>query len=157
MKKIFFFILIIVYSTNIAFAQHGADVATKLKEVNNDTLKHIRESIINQNQKYSGQPLEVLLKDLPHSINSYGHSPFFRPADVMQGTSLYFYNYTERQNRIAKKMNPMVIVIVWKKPITVSELEQSKMPIGGGVWDEKAINYFKNRIIEKIDIARFDF
>ncbi len=157
MKKILVLILLTISFVKVPFAQSGGDVAAKLKEVNNDTLKYIKESIIDQNQRYNGQPLEVLLNDLPHSINSYGHTPSFRPADVLKGTTLYFYNYSEIQNRIAKKINPLVIVIVWKKPITVSELEQSKMPLGLSVWDEKANNYFKNRIIEKIDIVRFDF
>jgi hypothetical protein len=157
MKKILFLSLLFFFCTKITSAQPSAAVTSKLKEVNNDTLKYIKESIVSQNQKYSGQPLEVLLKDLPHAVVSYGHSPSFRPADVVQGTSLYFYNYAEIQNRISKKMNPMIITIVWKERLKLSELEKDKMPLGLSLWDQSAINYFKNRIIESVNIVSYDF
>lgn len=156
-NKIFFLLGLCFFCTKIIIAQPGADVSSKLKEVSNDTLKYLKQSIVAQNQKYSGQPLEVLLKDLPHAVLYYGHTSSFRPADVVKTSTLYFYNYTEIQSRISKKNNPMVITVVWKEPLNHFELERDNMPLGWSVWDQTAINYFKNRIIEKVDIIKFDF
>jgi hypothetical protein len=157
MKKIFWLILIFTLSIKSGFTQQSVDISAKLKEVNNDTLRYIKESIIAKNENYAGQSLDFLLKDLPKAVAHYINSPSFRPANVLNGTALCLYGYNEIFKKVEKKINPMVIVITWEKQLTFEELQKEGLSIAGGSWNDKDYLFFKNRIIKKVEIVQYDF
>lgn len=138
-------------------AQQSPAVSSRLKEVNNDTLKYVKESIINKNGKYVGKTFEFLVQDLPTSIKHYVNCSLDRPYGVIPVTQLYLYQYNEVQSRLDKKIDPIIITITWKKPYTFTDLEREGLSISGLLWKEAGYKFLKNRVIEKVEMVNFDF
>lgn len=157
MKRILLMISIMITCVKLVNAQDSATVSSRLREVNNDTLKYVKNSILDNNRKYVGKTFEFLVQDLPTSIKHYVNCSLDRPYGAIPVTQLYLYQYNEIQSKLERKTDPIIITITWKKPYTFADLEKEGLPISGLLWKEAGYKFLKNRIIEKVEMVNFDF
>ena len=131
-------------------------VTNALKEFNNDTAQYIEQRIVNYKNLYIGKPLDSLLKDLPKIMN-YANGDMPRNRFLCPATVLYFSSYKRTLEKIDQKKFPMVLTITWATPLDNNELSSLGLNIGGGKWTETAYNFFKNKIIGKIEAIEYSF
>jgi hypothetical protein len=158
MKRLYFFFLIgfLLIETVSIDAQEKLKVDDKLKTMNNDTVRYMKEQILAQKDKYTDKPLDSLLKDLPHPVTDYinilSNKMFIYPA-----TYISIYAFSERTDRIASKKDPLSLIITWKIPLTKEELANSGLHSLGGQWTTVAKDFFNCRIIENISMVKYNF
>ena len=128
-------------------------VSKALKKYNNDTTKYIQEEILDFKHSYVGKPLDSLLKDLP-TILYYGNDDVPRNKSLFTTTILYFSSYKTTMEKMADKKFPMVLTIRWMTPLDNTELNSlGSKP--GDEWTQSVYNYFKNKIVGKIESINY--
>ena len=123
-------------------------VEKALKKYNNDTTKYIQREILDLKNSYVGKPLDSLLKDLP-AILYYGNDDVPRNKSIFTSTLLFFSSYKTTMEKLAEKKFTMTLTIRWMTPLDNNELSC----LGKNVdeWTQPVYNYFKNKIIGKIE------
>jgi hypothetical protein len=121
----------------------------------NDTLTYVRTSIIGRKNKYIGKELNVLLNDLELPVRTYliglsnkkGLSPSltleFYPRNVME---------IKRQNKI----DPVILVIEWEKPLPLS-IADSLMVKNKAIWTKEEKEYFGKQKVKDIVLTDYKF
>ncbi|MBK0383564.1 hypothetical protein I5M32_11405 [Pedobacter sp. SD-b] len=127
----------------------------KLEKFKGDTLKFIQTSILNRKEFYKGKELNVLLKDLAIPIKRYTTGQSFRPKNQSPDISLYFYNDTEKDLKIAKKKDPIIVTVVWQTPLNTSDVISliRKYPN----WTPEIQEYFGKQIVKDVGKVNFGF
>ena len=135
-------------------AQDNTRLSSKLKALNNDTLRYIKEEIISRKNFYIGKPLDSLLKDLPMSAKRYINPP---SSTMSVYPATYIFTFYQRNTRIAQKKDPLDLIITWQTPLQKSELTYVGLQAMGGEWTEAAYRFFKSRIISDIGLVKYNF
>ena len=157
MKNKLFLSLSLLVTTQCLFAQNEQKVSDKLREMNSDTIRYMKEQILARKVFYMGKPLDSLLKDLPMPIKEYSNSDNPKNRFITESTGLYFYSYRDRIDRITKKQNPLQLTIIWESPIDFKELSKSGLLTFGDKWTEATNNFFKNKIIREVKMQEYNF
>ena len=137
-------------------AQNETKVADRLKAMNNDTVRYLKDYILARKDSYTDKPLDSLLKDMPLPVNSYintvSDKMFIYPA-----TYISIYSYNEKTTKISQQKNPLSLIITWKAPLTKNELINQGLQSLGGEWTQAAYNFFLTKIISSISMVKYDF
>jgi hypothetical protein len=157
MKNKFLLLIISLLVTQFLMAQNKARVSDKLREMNNDTVKYVKEYILLRKDFYIGKSLDSLLKDLPLPVIEYVNGDVPRNRSICPATSLLLFSYQERTNKIIQKENPLTVVIKWATPLDNNELPGLGLRIWGGEWTLAAYNYYKNKIIGNVEMGKYNF
>jgi hypothetical protein len=102
MKTTFFLMILLfigcttIKKTNNAMSDTGYK---PFKEYKGDTLNYLKNNFITNKQRYIGQKLEVLFKDLEFPVKSFVYSIIFTNKDYSDGIAVSFYD------RITTAMN----------------------------------------------------
>jgi hypothetical protein len=152
-NKFFFTSVFIIMLSQFLIAQENK-IAYVLSEFNNDTAKYIGQRILSDRNSYIGKPLDSLLKDLPTIVN-YANGDVPRNVSICPATVLFFSSYQRTLDKLDQKEFPMVLVITWAAPLYNNELPSRGLNIGGGKWTEAVYNYYKNKIVDKIETIEY--
>ncbi|MBK0383565.1 hypothetical protein I5M32_11410 [Pedobacter sp. SD-b] len=128
----------------------------KLEKFKGDTLSFVQNSILNRKEFYKGKELNVLLKDLAIPIVHYTTGVTFRHKDQSPHISLYPYNDTEKDKKITKKEDPIIITIVWQTPLRTSYVDSLSIRNKSN-WTPEVQEYFGKQIVKDIGKVNFSF
>ena len=151
--KIFLTLMFPITLSQFIMAQENK-VTKALKEFNNDTAKYIEQRIMSNKNYYIGRPLDSLLKDLPEILN-YANGDLPRNSSKYDATVLYFASYRTVMDKLEQKKFPMTLIITWATQLNNSDLPTAGLRAGGDEWTETAYNYYKNKIIGKIETVEY--
>ena len=125
------------------------------KGTTNDTLAYVRTSIIDRKSEYIGKELNILLNDLELPINNYliGSSNL---RGISPDIGLQFYPKNVVNLKIEKRIDPVILNIVWETPlpkdVVLPILLKSK-----GIWTNEAQEYYGKQIIKDIVLTDYKF
>lgn len=125
------------------------------KGTTNDTLNYIRTSIIDRKNQYIGKELKFLLNDLELPINNYliGSSHI---RGISPDIGLQFYPSNIVNLKIEKRIDPVILNIVWETPLPKDEvlpiLSKSK-----GIWTNEEKEYYGKQVIKDVVLTDYKF
>ena len=125
------------------------------KGTTNDTLAYVRTSIIDRKSEYIGKELNILLNDLELPINNYliGSSNL---RGISPDIGLQFYPKNVVNLKIEKRIDPVILNIVWETPlpkdVVLPILLKSK-----GVWTNEEQEYYGKQIVKDIVLTNYNF
>lgn len=127
----------------------------KFKSTGNDTLAYVKNSIIDRKAKYIGKELNILLKDLELPINNYliGLS---NKRGISPDITIQFYDRSEIDSKRAKKINPVILTIIWETPVDLN-IADSMMLKHKGVWTKEEQEYFGKQKVKDIVLVSYNF
>ncbi len=125
------------------------------KGATNDTLAYMRTSIIDRKSEYIGKELKFLLNDLELPINNYliGSSHL---RGISPDIGLQFYPKNVVNLKIEKRIDPVILNIVWETPLPKDVV----LPIllkNKGIWTNEAQEYYGKQIIKDIVLTDYKF
>lgn len=144
MKKIllFFGILLFTFVSQGQNRSNGRHVS--LADCGGDTLRYIKENLLQNKERYIGLKVDSLFKDLEIPIKSF--VPTITRFHKVDGMRLTYLSGSEREDFEKKGKTYYHIYIIFEEPYTV--LEESFYKLGGVYWCEKHRNFFKDFVIK---------
>lgn len=92
--------------------------ATPVLHYIGDTLAYLRLNFVNEQDRYFGEPLKVLLKDLVIPVRSYLMEPSFRDRFHLAGVGIAFIPKNELDAAITKREPPLMIHIQFANKVS---------------------------------------
>ncbi len=157
MKSKYFQLAFFVLLSPFINGQISSKVNTSLRRLNNDTLLYMRKEIDEKKDLFIGRPLNELLSELPLPVVRYLNGDIPRDKSLCPSTSFHFFTYSQEQNKISQKTNPLIVVITWATPFKNKGLTDAKLGYWGGEWTQTAFDFFKDKIIGNIEMVKFEF
>jgi hypothetical protein len=127
---------------------NGASV----KEVGNDTLDYLTKKFVDRKNLYINKELNVLLNDLSIPVKQYYYSTNFKKANISESVGLVFYNRSEIDQKHQQHANPMIINIIWKTPLPLTDGFDA-FTVAHCAWTEEVKNYYGKQIAGDIKIS----
>lgn len=146
MKYQFLFLSISLLPTQFLLGQDETPVATRLRELNNDTTRYVKEYVIGRKDHYIGKPFDTLLRDMPLPLRGCVNEMKPKNRFISSFTIFYFYNNW-------KKNSNLNLLITWESSFDKRELDRLGLSTIGGKWTGATHNFYENKVIKNVEIV----
>lgn len=145
MKNILLTLILSLLTTQFLMAQNETRMAAKLKEMNNDTIRYIREYIVDRKDFYIGKPFDSLFRDMPLPLRGCVNEMNTQNRFISAFTIFYFYNYWGKNNHAR-------LLITWNSLLDKRDIDRLGSSTIGGKWTQSNYDYYKNKTIKNVKI-----
>ncbi len=122
------------------------------EKMRNDTIRYLQTEVVNKKQKYIGQPVELLLKDLKYEVKYYIVSTTMNvdpKKEIVRGLTVIFHSQKEYYQLEDRYDDARVLTISLKTTITYDEV----MPLlnkYNGNWSQEIREYYGKQIVSDV-------
>lgn len=130
-----------------------------------DTLKYIKECILEKQSQYIGKPFSTLLNDLELPLKSFFNGGISAREKTGEFTTVAFYDTQTasnlladyRGNRLHHYADRMVFVTIKWKTSQPADIVENLQKSSGGNWTPAVQEYFGKQVVKDIIIKRFAY
>lgn len=120
-----------------------------------DTLKYLKEEIVDKKEKYIGKEFNKLLSDLNIRpvFYFYNVGGVDENSDRSKSNGVYFHYFAGQEtfNRLKNRQIGGVLVIRWQTPVDIDSVV-SFAKKNGRHWNEAAADFYGKRIVKDIKL-----
>lgn len=126
-----------------------------LKNFKQDTLEYLRENFVLNKQTYVNKPFKVLLDSLNLPIFKFYNVIASVDSPTQDSPGVIIDVYPEKFDNNKKPIYPTNLMILFKKSIPLDST-LGLIKITHLKWNKDAINFFQDRLVEKVQFAGSD-
>lgn len=138
------FVLSIVLACSRPNAVHGP-MLTQFT----DTFTYLQKRVIDQKNKFVGQPMSVLVKSVGIPLKSFISMPDINHMEVSSKTDFYFEDTNMASLHTENRAHKPVLCVFWEDPLDIDSTVRLARKYYGN-WSNETETYFGRRIVKDI-------